>query len=324
MKTRALGATGFRSSEIGFGAWAIGGNFWGGADDSVSRAALLTALDRGVTLLDTALVYGDGRSERLVGEAVRQHGERDRLCIATKVPPKNLRWPATPDTPLAEAFPAAHLRASVERSLRHLRTEPIDLLQLHVWAEQWLDEPEWHETLSALRRQGKIRWLGVSLNDHQPATGVALVRSGLVDAVQVIFNLFDQSPLDQLLPACMEAKVGVLARVPFDEGSLTGKLSPTTSFAPGDFRARYFRKERLNQTVERVDKLRAALAPYDGDLARAALRFCLSHPAVSSVIPGTRTSAQAVANTAASEVGPLPPELLATLAAHRWERNFYA
>jgi aryl-alcohol dehydrogenase-like predicted oxidoreductase len=319
---RALGKSGVQVSEIGFGAWAIGGNMWGGVRDDDSRAALRRARELGVNLVDTALEYGDGHSEQLVGEVVRE-GWPD-LVLATKVPPKAMQWPAPRDARLEDFFPAAWIRESCERSLRNLRVERIDLLQLHVWADAWTERDEWYEALDALRAQGKVRLLGVSINSHDPASAVRLARSGRVDALQVQYNAFDQSPEDELLGACLEHGVGVLARVPFDESALTGKLRLDTKFPEGDFRAEYFEGGLLAETVERVEKLRPILEGAAGTMARGALRFCLSHPAVSAVIPGMRHASQVADNVAASvEGGPLGADVLRALRPHRWVRDAY-
>jgi aryl-alcohol dehydrogenase-like predicted oxidoreductase len=292
---------------------------WGGRRDDDARQALRRAREQGVNLIDTALVYGDGHSERLVGEVVREGWPE--LLIATKVPPKSMDWPAPAGARLADFFPADWIRSCCERSLRNLRMERIDLLQLHVWADAWTDRDEWYECLSDLRREGKIRLLGVSINSHDPASAVHLARSGRVDVLQVFYNVFDQSPEDALFPACLEHGVGVLARVPLDEGSLTGKLRADTQFPAGDFREQYFGGPLLGETVKRVEALRPLLEPASATLARGALRFCLSHPAVSSVIPGMRNPQQVDDNCGASDQGPLPPDLLARLRPHRWVRR---
>ena len=320
MKRRQLGKSGVEVSEIGFGAWAIGGNMWGGARDADARRALARAREVGIDFIDTALEYGDGHSEQLVGEVAR---DWPGLVIATKVPPKAMTWPAPRDAAIEDYFPPEWIRASCERSLRHLRVERIDLLQLHVWADAWTDRDEWYETLDGLRRAGKVRLLGVSINSHDPASAVRLARSGRVDVLQVQYNAFDQSPEDELFPACLEHGVGVLARVPFDESALTGKLRKDTVFPPGDFRADYFGDGLLAETVDRVDAMRPILEPVAGTMARGALRFCLSTPAVSSVIPGMRTPAQVDDNAAASAAGPLPADVLAALRPHRWVRAPY-
>jgi aryl-alcohol dehydrogenase-like predicted oxidoreductase len=309
-------------SEVGFGAWAIGGGMWGGRRDEDARAALERAFDRGVNFVDTALVYGDGHSERLVGEFARAH--QGRVIVATKVPPKAYNWPARPGAPLRENFPGEWIVQCAEQSLTNLGLERIDLLQLHVWADAWTDEDEWHHALEKLRQAGKVRLFGISVNSHDPKSAVRVVLAGKVDAVQVFYNIFDQSPEDELFPACLERGVGILARVPFDEGSLTGKLREDTTFPPGDFRAEYFGGGRLKETVRRVEALRPLVTGAAASMARGALRFCLSHPAVSAVIPGMRSPAQVDENTAASDDGPLPGDILRELRRHhRWVRSPY-
>jgi aryl-alcohol dehydrogenase-like predicted oxidoreductase len=322
MKTRPLGSSGLTVSEIGFGAWAIGGSAWGGARDADARASLARAYQLGVRFIDTALVYGDGHSEKLVGEFARTHKD---VVIATKVPPRSMTWPSRPGSKLEEFFPATWITECCERSLRHLGPgcDRIDLLQLHVWCDDWTDQDPWYAAMTKLREQGKIRAIGISLNSHDPKSGVRVVEAGRVDAVQAFYNIFDQSPEDALFPACQKMGVGVLARVPFDESSLTGKLREDTKFPPGDFRASYFGGDLLKQTVARVEKMRPVLEGAASSMARGALRFCLSHPAVSTVIPGMRTPHQAEENTAASDDGPLTAEVIARLRPFRWVRSPY-
>ncbi len=320
MNYRALGKTGIQVSEVGYGAWAIGGAMWGGKRDDDARESLERAHQRGVRLVDTALVYGDGHSERLVGAFAKRHPD---VAVATKVPPKAMQWPARPGAKLEEFFPAAWIRECCERSLRNLGAERIDLLQLHVWADAWTDRDEWYGELVKLREAGKIRAIGISINSHDAKSALRVVAAGRVDALQVFFNVFDQSPEDELFPACQKHGVGVLARVPFDESSLTGKLRADTKFPPGDFRSEYFAGALLKQTVEKVEAMRPILEDAAGSMARGALRFCLSHPAVSAVIPGMRTAQQVDENCAASDDGPLPPEVLAKLRPFRWVRSPY-
>jgi aryl-alcohol dehydrogenase-like predicted oxidoreductase len=300
----------------------MGGGMWGGPRDGDAREALARAADLGVNFIDTALVYGQGHSERLVGEFVRGRSGKP-IAVATKVPPKGYQWPAHPNAKLEDNFPAAWIRQSCEQSLRNLGLERIDLLQLHVWADAWTDLDEWYRTMTDLRDQGKIRLIGISINSHDPRSAVRVVKSGRVDVLQVFYNVFDQSPEDELYPACLEHKVGVLARVPLDEGSLTGKLTESTRFPEGDFRTEYFGGSLLRDTVRRVEALRPILEGAAGDMVLGALRFCLSHPAVSTVIPGMRNPQQAEHNCATSDAGPLPPQALASLREHRWVRAPY-
>ncbi len=322
MNIRTLGRTGLGLSEIGFGAWGISGRQWIGADDGESLRALRRAVELGVNFVDTALAYGDGHSERLVGRVAREH--HGRVRVATKVPPKNRVWPAGPDTPVREVFPGDYVTASAEESLGNLGLEAIDLLQLHVWHDAFAGQGDWLDAVEKLRRQGKIRFFGVSLGEHAPENGLALLETGVVDAVQVIYNIFDQSPEDRLFPACERLNVGVLARVPFDEGGLTGRITPQTRFPEGDFRAHYFRGDRKREVSERCGRIVADLGIGPDRLPETALRFCLSHPAVTAVIPGMRTAGHVEANCAAGDGRGLPPADIAKLRAHRWPRNFYA
>lgn len=320
MRTRTLGRTGLSISEVSFGAWAIGGGMWGARRDDDARRALRRAADHGVNFVDTALVYGNGHSERLVGELVRERRPAP-IHVATKVPPKDMQWPARADTPARDAFPAAWIVESCERSLRFLKLDAVDLLQLHVWSDAWLDDDGWPRAFEDLKRAGKIRFAGVSLNSHDPKSGLRLVRSGKIDVVQVLHNVFDQSPEDELYPACLEHRVGVLARVPFDEGALTGKLRHDTVFPEGDFRREYFAGDLLGRTVDAVEKMRPIVEGAAKTMARGALRYCLSSPAVSAVIPGMRSDAQVDENCAASDEGPLPPATVAALRPFRWVRR---
>jgi aryl-alcohol dehydrogenase-like predicted oxidoreductase len=320
MNYRKLGRTNFQVSEIGYGAWGIGGKQWLGGTDDESLVALRRAIELGVNFIDTALAYGDGHSERLVGRIVRETGQR--IFVATKVPPKNRAWPAQKGVGIGDVFPYDYIVDSAEKSLRHLGLDAIDLLQLHVWNPEWVDRDEWRNAFEHLKRSGKVRAVGVSLSEHDPDSGLSVVRTGLIDAVQVIYNIFDQLPESQLLPLCVGQGIGVLARVPLDEGGLSGHLNAHTKFPTGDFREWYFRGGRKQEVVEHVDAIVAALGG-EVDLPSVALRFCLSHPAVSTVIPGMRTRLHAESNAAASDLGSLPPETLTILKRHAWDRNFY-
>ena len=321
MKYRKLGRTSFEISEIGYGAWGIGGALWQGGNDDESLAALRRAIELGLNFIDTALAYGNGHSEKLVGQVVRDTGHK--IFVATKVPPRNQLWPAQPGIDIDQVFPYDYIMRSTETSLRNLGLETIDLQQLHVWNPEWLQRDDWRRAFEDLKRSGKIRAAGISINDHQPDSALDIIRTGLIDAVQVIYNIFDQSPEKCLFPLCQERNIGVLARVPLDEGSLTGKITGQTTFQPGDFREEYFRGDRKRQVVERVEALRRDFGLADGELPEFALRFCISHPAVSTVIPGMRTRRNVEANCAVPDHGPLGPETLARLKAHAWERNFY-
>ncbi|HSR52028.1 MAG TPA: aldo/keto reductase [Acidobacteriota bacterium] len=319
MQYRSLGRTGLQVSEIGFGAWGIGAKMWKGGDDKSSMQALNKAVDAGINFFDTALAYGDGHSEELIGRLLKEREEE--LYVATKIPPFNKRWPA--QGTLNEAFPRHHIVNSVETSLRNLGQDSVDLVQLHVWDPSWLDDLRWHEALCDLRQMGRLRFFGVSINDHQPDTALDLVERGLVDSVQVIYNIFDQSPTDQLFQLCWEKRVGVIVRVPFDEGALTGKVTPETHFSRRDWRSRYFKDDRKQQVWERVQKIVQETGIGLEELPRLALRFCLHPRAVGTVIPGMRRTKHVEANASVSDLPPLDDETLEILKRHRWERNFY-
>jgi aryl-alcohol dehydrogenase-like predicted oxidoreductase len=308
-------------SEIGYGAWGIGASQWIGAQDDESLRALHRAVDLGVNFVDTALAYGGGHSERLVGRLARERPET--VYVATKVPPRNLVWPAPRGVPVAENYPADHIVRSAETSLRNLGVERIDLLQLHTWRDEYLDQDGWRDALFGLKEQGKVRAVGISVNDHDPGSALRAVESGLFDTVQVIYNIFDQTPGERLLPLCREKGVGVLARVPFDEGGLTGTITPETTFPDGDWRHLYFAGERKRQVFERNQALKGLLGAEAKTLPELALRFCLAHDAVSTVIPGMRRVSSVEANAAVSDGRALSPALRAELARHAWVRNFY-
>jgi aryl-alcohol dehydrogenase-like predicted oxidoreductase len=316
MRYRTLGRTGLEVSELGFGAWGIGRDAWVGADDDESREALRAAIEHGVNFLDTAYAYGDGLSEQLVGAAVRESAET--VYVATKIPPKNWEWPARPGVRPEEVVPAGWITACTERSLEKLGLETIDVQQLHVWSDEWVGQGDWLDAIDRLKRDGKIRFFGVSINDHQPDNAIRLVESGLVDTVQVIYNVFDQSPEDELFPAVETAQVGVIVRVPFDEGALTGSVRPETTFPEGDFRNDYFAGERKREVWDRVQAIARDLDVQVDGLAEVALRFCLSHLAVSVVIPGMRSTRNVERNVDASSAGPLAESQLSELHRHRW------
>ena len=320
MRYRKLGKTGFEISEIGYGAWGIGGNLWQGGNDGDSLKALRRAIDLGLNFIDTALAYGSGHSEQLVGQVLKESSQR--IYVATKVPPKNLLWPARPGVGIDDVFPYDYVIQCTEKSLRNLGVESIDLQQLHVWNPEWIHQDEWRRAFEELKRSGKVRAMGISINDHQPDSALDVIRTGLVDTVQVIYNIFDQTPEKNLFPLTQELDIGVLARVPLDEGSLTGVITEHSEFAPDDFRSRYFRGDRKRQVVEHVEALRKDVG--DFPLPEIALRFCLSHPAVTTVIPGMRRVANAEANVAVSDKGALSAQILQTLQKHAWNRNFYS
>jgi len=318
MRYRKLGRTNFDVSEIGYGGWGIGGQQWLGGKDDESVLALKRAIECGLNFIDTALAYGDGHSEELVGQAEREAG--GIIYIATKVPPKNRLWPARPGIGIDKVFPYDYIIRCTEQSLRNLGRERVDLQQLHVWNPEWIDRDEWRRAFEDLKRSGKVRAVGISINDHQPDSALEIIRTGLIDSVQVIYNIFDQSPVVNLFPLCLERNIGVIARVPLDEGALSGTITDNTTFPAGDFREWYFRGDHKRQVVQHVTALRRDLG--EADLPSTALRFCLSHPAVATVIPGMRSRRHAEANCALSNQGPLSPEMLALLKKHAWEKNF--
>jgi aryl-alcohol dehydrogenase-like predicted oxidoreductase len=320
MNYRQLGRTGLQVSEIGFGAWGIGKGLWIGAEDDVSLATLKAARDSGINFFDTARAYGDGHSEQLLAQAF---GKSADVIIATKVAPLNLVWPARNGTPLQKVFPHEYVLKSLEQSLSNLQRERIDVYQFHVWNDEWVQQEEWLRTLADLKASGKVRAIGLSINDHQPANGLKALATGLIDSVQVIYNIFDQSPEDQLFPYCRQHNVGVIARVPFDEGSLTGNIRPETTFAPADFRNVYFKGNRKQEVWDRVGEILGDTKIPVEKLPALALRFCISDPAVSTVIPGMRSPERVHANVAVSAAGPLPPAMIEKLHQHRWVRNYY-
>jgi aryl-alcohol dehydrogenase-like predicted oxidoreductase len=322
MRYRKLGRTNWEISEIGYGAWGIGGKQWLGGEDDESLKALRKAIELGVNFIDTALAYGDGHSERLVGQIVRE--APGKVWVATKVPPKNQLWPARPGIGIEEVFPYDYIIRCTEQSLRNLNVETIDLQQLHVWNPEWIDRDEWRRAFEDLKKSGKVRAVGISINDHQPDSALEIVQTGLIDSVQVIYNIFDQSPERALFPLVQEKNVGVLARVPLDEGALTGTIDENTVFPKGDFRNWYFRgADRKRQVAEHVSALKKDLEAVPGTLAEIALRFCISHPAVSSVIPGMRRVQTVESSCGVSKAGPLSGELLSKLRKHAWDKNFY-
>jgi len=321
MRYRKLGRTGLNVSEIGYGAWGISGAQWIGAQDEESIRALKAAHDAGVNFFDTALAYGDGHSEQLISRAFGKSGD---VIIASKVPPKNYIWPAEKGSKLHDVFPREYVLAALDQSLKNLGREQVDVYQFHVWNDDWANIDEWLETARVMRDSGKVRYVGISINDHQPANSLKALDTGLVDVVQVIYNIFDQSPEDELFPYCRKNNIGVIARVPFDEGSLTGKIRPETKFAADDFRNEYFQGDRKKEVWDRVQQIAADAAISVDQMPELALQFCLSDPAVSTVIPGMRNPKHVTANTAVSDRGALPPETMAKLRNHRWVRNYYS
>jgi aryl-alcohol dehydrogenase-like predicted oxidoreductase len=316
MRTRRFGRTGWQVSEIGYGLWGMGG--WTGSDDDESLRALDRALELGCTFFDTAWAYGQGKSERLLGEALRARADV-RAHVATKIPPKNMRWPGKAEYDAADAFPYDHIRAYTEKSLENLGMPTIDLQQLHVWSDAWASDEGWQRAVDDLKRERLVTAFGISVNRWEPTNVMRALETGLVDSVQVVYNLFDQAPEDELLPYCAAHDIAVIARVPFDEGSLTGTLTRQSRWPEGDWRNIYFNRDHLDATLARVDRLQP-LVPEGMDLPELALRFILEHPAVSTTIPGMRRPRHVERNLGVSDGVPLPAPLAAALKSHRWDR----
>ncbi len=325
MKFRPFGKSGFNCSEIGFGAWAIGGA-WGAQADADSLAALHRALDLGCNFIDTAAGYGNGRSERLIAQVLRERaaaGKRETVFVATKTPPAPGIWPPSPYCRADERYAEAYVRENVAERLRYLGTQRLDLLQLHTWTRAWNRDPTPFKLLRQLQREGLLGLIGVSTPEHDQNSVIDLMRGGWVDSVQVIYNLFEQEPAAELLDVARECGVGIIVRVAFDEGVLTGKFTADTKFEPDDFRNNYFAGDRLARAVRRTEGIRQDLSGSGLTLAQAALKFVLAHPAVSTVIPGIRNVAQADANCAVSDLPAMPPALLQKLHRHNWRRSFW-
>jgi len=317
MNYRRLGRTGFNISEIGHGLWGMSG--WSGSDDQESLDAMQLAVDLGCNCFDTAWAYGNGKSDALLGKIIaKNHGKR--LYAASKIPPMNDKWPALPSYKYSDVFPAAHVFKYANLIREKLGTDAIDVLQFHVWDDGWTKEPEFRETVEKLKGDGLIRFFGLSVNRWEPDNGIEALRTGLVDVVQVIYNIFDQAPEDNLFPVCRKLDVGVIARVPLDEGSLGGKLTATTKFPAGDWRSGYFGPENLSQTVGRVERLKRVL-PHDMTMPEMALRFIVSNPDVSTTIIGMRKLPHVKENISTSDAGKLDEGLLQTLKGHRWDRT---
>jgi aryl-alcohol dehydrogenase-like predicted oxidoreductase len=317
MNYRRFGRTGWMVSDIGYGMWGMGG--WTGSDDAESLRAMQRAVDLGCNFFDTAYAYGNGHSEKLLGELLRANPGQ-RLYTATKIPPKNARWPARPEFSLDDCYPPDHIEQYVHLSLQNAGVQQFDLVQLHTWNDRWADDERWIRKFEDLRRQGLVGAVGISLNRWEPTNALRALRTGAVDAVQVVYNIFDQNPEDELFPLCRELDVAVIARVPFDEGSLTGTLTANSRWPEGDWRNQYFAPEKLNKTLARVEQVKTLLPP-GMSLPQLALRFILSNSDVSTTIPGMRKPAHVESNLACSDAGTLPPELLQALHGQRWQRD---
>ena len=316
MRFRTFGRLGWQVSEVGYGMWGLAG--WTGRDDEETKQSLQLATDLGCNFFDTALAYGDGHSEHLLGGLVRANPGK-KLYVASKIPPKNRTWPSRRGFKLDDVFPADYIRSSTEMSLKHLGLPRLDLMQFHVWEDEWAADDRWHRAVEALKHEGLVAAIGISVNRWEPANAIRTLRTGLIDAVQVIYNAFDQNPEDELFPACRDLGVAVIARVPFDEGTLTGTLTKDSTWPAGDWRNTYFVPDNLIPSVERAERLRP-LVPEGNTMADMALRFVLSNADLATVIPGMRKAAHVQSNVAACDAGPLHEDLLGRLKAHRWER----
>jgi aryl-alcohol dehydrogenase-like predicted oxidoreductase len=317
MKYRKLGRTNWNVSEIGYGMWGMAG--WTGSDDTESLKSLQLAVDMGCNFFDTAWGYGAGKSEKLLGELIRANKDK-KLYTATKMPPKNFKWPSKREYTLNDCFPPDHIQKYVEKSLANAGLDSYDLMQFHTWEDLWLEDDRGIKKMIELKEQGLFHSIGISMNRWEPWNGVKAVRSGLIDVVQVIYNIFDQNPKDELFPACREMNVGVIARVPFDEGSLTGMLTKDTRWLEGDWRNTYFVPENLIPSVERADALKP-LVPKGMTMSEMALRFILGEPTVSTIIPGMRKTNHVITNNNTSDAGPLDRNLIKALEKHRWDRQ---
>ena len=324
MRYRRFGSTGWEVSEIGYGMWGMAG--WTDSNDDESLASLQSSVDLGCNFFDTAYAYGNGRSESLLGQVVRTNSGK-RLYTATKIPPKTLQWPATAESTLADTYPPDHVEEYVHRSLENAKLDQFDVMQFHTWNDEWMRDDRWFYKLDDLRSQKLIQAIGISINRWEPWNGVRAVRSGQIDAVQVIYNIFDQNPEDDLFPACREMDVAVIARVPFDEGTLTGTLTKESRWPEGDWRNTYFVPENLIPSVERADQIKKLLDEWNREhetritMPELALRFILANEDVSTIIPGMRKLSHVEANIAASDAGPLPRELQEKLKGFRWVRK---
>jgi aryl-alcohol dehydrogenase-like predicted oxidoreductase len=319
MHSRPFGRLGWPVSEVGYGLWGVGG--WTGSNDDESMQAIERSIALGCTFFDTALAYGDGKSEQILGEVLKRHRDR-QLIVATKIPPKNRKWPALPDYKLEDVFPADYVREATETSLANLGVDRLDLQQFHVWTDEWAGDERWQRAVDDLKSQKLIRGFGISINRWEPTNVLKALRTKLVDSVQVVYNIFDQNPEDELFPMCRELGVAVIARVPFDEGSLTGTMTRDMTWPSGDWRNLYFPPDKLAAILDRVDAL-APDVPPGMTMPELALRFILANPDVSTIIPGMRRVKNVEANLGVSDGQRLSETLLATLRKHRWVRTYF-
>lgn len=332
MKYRTLGKTNLQVAEIGFGTWQLANDpgLWSGSTEEESLRCLRRYVELGGNFIDTAWIYGYSDSnpdrhpsEELIGKFLKESGCRDKVIIASKIPPKNMEWPAHQGTPISEIFPADHIVKCVEDSLRSLGVDYIDLMQFHVWQDSFAQDTEWKETIEKITKSGKVRHWGISINDYQPSNCLETLNSGLISTVQCIFNIFHQRPLTALFPYAQKHNIGIIVRVALDEGGLSGKFDSSTVFAEGDFRAKYFTKERLVELERRLGPLKIIAEENQLSLTELDFKFILSSPEVSTIIPGMRKMGYVEQNAKYSDGKMLSSEIVTELAKHSWERNFY-
>jgi len=316
MKYRRFGRIDWQVSEVGYGMWGMAG--WTASDDAQSAKSLDLAVEKGVNFFDTAWGYGEGHSEELLGKLVKRHPSK-KLYTASKIPPKNFQWPAKPEYAFEESYPTEHIMEYTHKTLKNLGLEQIDLMQFHTWDDGWSNREEWQRAIEDLKTSGKVAAMGISMNRWEPENGIKALKTGMLDAVQVIYNIFDQAPVDNLFPLCKALDIATIARVPFDEGTLTGTMTKETTFPEGDWRGTYFVPENLISSVEHADALRP-LIPEGMTMAEMALRFILMNDNVGTTIPGMRKQRNVLANTATSDGKLLSNELYKELLKHRWDR----
>ncbi len=316
MQYRRFGRTDWQVSAVGYGMWGLAG--WQGSDDQQTNHSLDLAIEKGCNFFDTAWGYGEGKSEQILADLIKRH-QHKRLYVATKIPPKNFKWPSRRGYKLDDCFPADHIEEYVDKSLTNLRVDTIDLIQFHVWEDDWAQQDEWQQAMDRLKAQGKVDKVGVSINRWEPENAIQTLKTGAIDTVQVIYNIFDQAPEDELFPVCRELDIGIIARVPFDEGTLTGNLTLETTFPEGDWRNTYFVPENLAASVARAEAIKEII-PEGLTLPEVALKFILQNEDVSTVIPGMRKPRNVLANMAAGADYQLPQDLVAALKEHRWDR----
>jgi len=317
MEYRVFGRTGWKISEIGYGMWGMGS--WSGSDDQESEQSLDLAVELGCNFFDAAWAYGKGKAEKFLGNLVKRH-PRGKLYITTKIPPKNFIWPPKKGSTLDDCFPPEHIIEYTEKSLVNLGVETIDLMQFHVWEDDWVSDERWQKEVEKLKRDGKIRAIGISLNRWEPNNSLETLKTGLIDSVMVVYNIFEQAPEDKLFPLCEKLNIGIIARVPFDEGTLTGKITKDTKFPKDDWRSFYFAPKNLIPSVEHAERLRP-IVPQGMSVVEMALRFVLSNKSISTTIPGMRKKEHVMANIGASDGKGLTQSLLAELKKHRWDRE---